>query len=704
MARSCRLAATILSVLGALAAPAVVQAAGPVELISAGGNGPSAACDLTIQCVDFEASEDGSRAYFSTTERLVPTDTDGSKDVYLHTAAGPAQVSTGLPAGNGNFDVTLQGISSDGSRVLFATFESLTRDDLDLTTDVYERSTEVRLLSTGAASGSLQLDTCDVETLSALACVGLGAGASGTPVFFTTPESLTFDDLDAGCVPAPEHCLDVYRRSGQTTTLVSTGTSGGDGAELLAVSADGARAFFTTHAPLSAADGDAALDLYQGSGGAVTLVSAGTGALPVEEDVVDDVRISAKGAHVVFATAERLVAADTDSAVDVYERAGGATTLVSAAPGAGNGPQDACMRFQSCAGLAVSADGARVAFETADALTPADDDSAVDVYERSGGEVRLVSEGGSGGAPAFLDAASADGARVVFSTAEPLVAADTDAAVDVYERAGATTTLVSRGAQNGNGSAPAAAEGVSADGSRVVFSTAESLVPDDTDTAADLYARAAGVTELVSGGTANDPAVFLDMSWDAGRVFFHTPERLAPADTDSQVDVYAVGSSAAPPPPVEEPPAEEPPVEEPPAEQPPGTQPSGTGGAAQAGVPPPAAAGQQSMPALARVSAAFGKRARASRGGAVALKVRCNGSSGCRGRILLNSGSRSAGSQRFSVAAGRVLTVRVKLSRAARKTLARDRRLRVSARVQTLDSSGRIISSSVRRVTIVAPR
>ena len=688
----------------ALVAPASVQAAGPIELISGGGNGASAACDLTIQCLDFEASEDGSRAYFSTTERLAATDTDASKDVYLHTVAGTTQISTGLPGGNGNFDVTLQEISSDGSRVLFATFEALTRDDLDLTTDVYERSTEVRLLSTGAASGSLQLDTCDAETLSALACLGLAGAASGTPVYFTTPESLTFDDLDAGCVPAPEHCLDVYRRSGQTTTLVSAGTTGADGAQLRAVSRDGARAFFTTQAPLSPADTDPALDLYQTSGGAVTLVSGGPGA--VDEDVVDDVRTSANGTHAVFATAERLTGADTDSAVDLYERAGGATTLVSAAPGTGNGPHDACVRFQGCAGLTVSANGALVVFETADALTPADTDTAVDVYERSGGAVRLVSEGGGGGAPAYLDAASADGAHVIFSTADRLVADDTDGAVDVYERTGSTTTRVSRGMQNGNGSAPAAAEGVSADGSRVVFSTAEALVPEDTDTAADLYARAAGVTELVSGGTADVPAVFLDMSWDAGRVFFRTAERLAAADTDSQVDVYAVGSSSAPPP-VEEPPVEEPPVEEPPAEQPPGTQPSGTGGAARAAIPPPAAAGQVTGNAVARVSAVFGSRVRASRTGAVALKVRCSGPAACRGRIALDPASRAArlgrlGTKRFSASAGRTVSVRVQLSRRAMRALTRAGALKAKVRLQTFGDSDTVVSSVSRRLTVRA--
>ena len=91
MARGCRLAASVFSVIVALAAPAVAQAAAPIELISAGGNGAFDACDLTIECLDFEASEDGSRAYFSTAERIAVADTDLSKDVYLNTAAGPVR-------------------------------------------------------------------------------------------------------------------------------------------------------------------------------------------------------------------------------------------------------------------------------------------------------------------------------------------------------------------------------------------------------------------------------------------------------------------------------------------------------------------------------------------------------------------------------------------------------------------------------------
>src|SRR4029079_3517233 len=98
------------------------------DLISAGapgvgGNGPRDACDTSIQCLDFEASADGARAFFSTTERLVPGDLDDSKDVYERSGGTTTQVSTGLPGGNGNFGATLQAISADGSRAVFGTYE-----------------------------------------------------------------------------------------------------------------------------------------------------------------------------------------------------------------------------------------------------------------------------------------------------------------------------------------------------------------------------------------------------------------------------------------------------------------------------------------------------------------------------------------------------------------------------------------------------
>ena len=138
---------------------------------------------------------------------------------------------------------------------------------------------------------------------------------------------------------------------------------------------------------------------------------------------------------------------DTDATEDVYERSGGQTTLVSTGPTGGNGAAGASL-------VGASADGTRVFFRTLESLVSADTDATEDVYERSGGQTTLVSTGvtgGNGAVGAFFAGVSDDGGRVFFRTVESLVSADTDAVVDVYERSGGQTTLVSTGPTGGNG-------------------------------------------------------------------------------------------------------------------------------------------------------------------------------------------------------------------------------------------------------------
>ena len=115
-----------------------------------------------------------------------------------------------------------------------------------------------------------------------------------------------------------------------------------------------------------------------------------------------------------------------------------------------------------------------------------------DVYERSGGQTTLISTGPAGGNGAFdpsFEDVSADGAHVLFSTDEALVSADTDTQIDLYERSGGQTTLISTGPAGGNGAFEPSFEAVSADGARVLFSTDESLISADTDTAEDVYVK-----------------------------------------------------------------------------------------------------------------------------------------------------------------------------------------------------------------------
>lgn len=268
-------------------------------------------------------------------------------------------------------------------------------------------------------------------------------------------------------------------------------------------------------------------------------------------------RASADGARVFFSTEEPLVAADTDRGSDVYVRnlQLGTTELVSrgaaaCAPGCGNAELDA--------GFAgATPDGSKVFLVTVERLDQAaDTDEAVDVYVRDlvAKTTKLVSGGGAGCEPACgngdfnatLRGVSADGSRAFFASAEQLTGGDEDEAIDIYARdlPEGPTALVSAGAEAcapecGNSDASAAVfAGSSADGSRAFFATDEGLVTGDTDGANDVYRRFEGTTTLVSGGAAGQPASFASLTSDGSRVFFVTAESLVGADENSANDVY----------------------------------------------------------------------------------------------------------------------------------------------------------------------
>ena len=394
----------------------------------------------------------------------------------------------GLSAATAPSDATFAGTSVDGSRVFFVTDERLVSADVNTTTDVYERSGgQTTLVSTGR-----------VSTGGNFPVFFRGASADGGRVFYTTRARGVLADTDWE--------FDVYERSGGQTTLVSTGPFGGNGAfpALVAgVSEDGGRVFFRTVEQLRSTDTDATEDVYERSGGQTTLVSTGpTGGNGTAGASL--VGASADGTRVFFQTLESLVSADTDATEDVYERSGGQTTLVSTGVTGGNGAVGAFF-------AGVSDDGGRVFFRTVESLVSADTDAVVDVYERSGGQTTLVSTGptgGNGANSAFFDGASADGTRVFLQTAESLVSADTDTFLDVYERSGGQTTLVSTGPTGGNGTVDALFRGASADATRVFFVTAERLVSADTDAASDVYERAGGQTTLMSTGPVGGNGAF----------------------------------------------------------------------------------------------------------------------------------------------------------------------------------------------------
>jgi hypothetical protein len=488
------------------------------------------------------SSTDGNTVFFSTSQSLVPGDTDTRRDVYARTFdSGSSQyttheLSTGPTGGNDAFDATFEGSSADGSKVFFSTDERLTSSDTDNARDVYMRSGGVTtLVSTGPTGGNGSKDA-DYA----------GSSADGSVAFFVTAEQLTGSDADAS--------FDIYARDtvANTTKLVSAGAAGcapicGNGsanAQFRGASADGSKVFFTTPEQLDSSDTDSLIDIYQRdlTTDTTTLLTPG-GTCPPNPASCDAIftRASSDGSKVFFETDERLDPGDTDNAQDVYMRSGGSTTLVSA-----GGTQNNAADFEGS-----SADGSKVFFSTAESLDAADTDSQPDVYERSGGSTTLVSTGptgGNGAFPASFKAAASDGATVVFSTQEQLTGPDSDSSFDLYSRSGGTTTLLSTGPSGGNGNFDTTFAGASPDATDVFFQTQESLVSQDTDSNSDIYEHSAGGTSWVSAGAGSCPGVlcgngnfspnFSAVSADGSHAFFVTDERLTSEDLDTETDVY----------------------------------------------------------------------------------------------------------------------------------------------------------------------
>jgi hypothetical protein len=504
-----------------------------VSVRSIGPNGGNGA--TSVQYVG--ASADGRRVYFRTSEALVASDTDDCTpagfarpcyDIYERFGTTTTLLSTGPNGGNGSFDADFLGNSADGTRVLIGTAEALVSADTDSTCgadgtnpcgDIYEHSSagSTTLLTTGPNGGNGPWPTY----FSAVS-------ADGSRVTFGTRESLVATDTDSS--------EDVYEHSSTGTAIVSTGPAGGNGAFdalLSGSSADGSRLFFRTAESLVSSDTDSSGDVYERSGGTTTIVSTGPAGGNGTPSVHFD-GASADGTRVFFTTEESLVSGDTDNQEDVYQRSGGTTTLISTGTG-GNGSQPALFEGTSQAGT-------HVFFRTKSSLVASDTDNSFDVYDRSGGATTLISTGPAGGNGAFdanFSGASADGAGVFFTTAERLVSTDVDSRQDVYQRLGGTTTLLSTGPAGGSGAFDAYFAGASTDGVRVFFHTDEALTTGDTDSFPDVYERYVGATTLISTASNGGQATFFVNASDDGKhVLFYSAEQLATGDTDSQQDIY----------------------------------------------------------------------------------------------------------------------------------------------------------------------
>jgi hypothetical protein len=157
------------------------------------------------------------------------------------------------------------------------------------------------------------------------------------------------------------------------------------------------------------------------------------------------------------------------------------------------------------------------------------------------GAPELVSKGGNAAAAASFEHVTADGSKIFFTTSEALLSGvDLDAKIDLYMSEGGVLKKISPG----NGPFDVSGVRASDDGAYVAYRTQEDLTTGATDTdgnAYDVYRTNTSTltTDWVSNGGLNGPhdATTDAIASDGSRVVFETDEDL-PGDTDAGNDIY----------------------------------------------------------------------------------------------------------------------------------------------------------------------
>ena len=344
------------------------------------------------------ATPDGSRVWFTTDEALLPADTDTADDLYERHGTTLTLVSG--PDAAANTFTSFGGATADGTTVWFTTNKSLLPTDTDTFNDVYQRAGGVLTLVSGPGFGFSTGFT--------------GASADGTHVYFVSDKVLPTIVIGGSHAAAGPQAV-----GGTIFILYERSPDGlanfGAGATLAAVSTDGSRVVLRTQSRLLPADTDGGFDLYRRENGVLTLLTGGT-----TDKNVTFAAASADATRVVFETTEALLPADTDITTDVYLNDGGTLTLLT--PGTADVPAV----FKGAA-----ADATRIFFRTAEALVAADTDTGIDVYERAGGTVSLVAAG-TANVTTFFGGTAEAGDVVFFLSDEALLPTDGDAARDLY--------------------------------------------------------------------------------------------------------------------------------------------------------------------------------------------------------------------------------------------------------------------------------
>jgi hypothetical protein len=357
----------------------------------------------------------------------------------LSSCAGLTSTATEVPLGEG-CDATKPNLyeysaGSGLTAVNLLPAQSTTNPGAALAAPAAAISTDgTRVYWTDTASGDLYLRTAGQTRLVADEATFQTASSDGSIAFYTKPDGHLYRYEAAG--------------AGSSTDLTPSGGVAG----VLGASADGTYLYYQDAT---------ALELWH-AGSSTTVApgadAAGPGDYPPSTGTT---RVLANGTRLLFVSAAQLSEYDNtdlntatpDSEVYLYDVGGAGTlTCVSCNPTLGRPIGSSSIPGSIANGTAtgsagsykpraLSASGARVFFDSKDALVLTDTDNAADAYEweaegegscaKAGGCVSLISSGRSASGASFIDA-SADGQDAFFLTDGSLVTGD-PGALDLYD-------------------------------------------------------------------------------------------------------------------------------------------------------------------------------------------------------------------------------------------------------------------------------
>ncbi len=372
-------------------------------------------------------------AFESGASNLVPLDTNGTIDIFVHAVATgtTTRVSVATDGTEGNFPSYEPSISADGRYVAFWSYSStLVNGDTKWKNDVFvhDRDTGVTSRISVASDGTEGNDDSFAPAIS----------ADGRYVAFTS----TATNLVSGDTNGRKDVFVHDRVTGVTSraSVNGAGVQGNGDASDPSISADGRYVAFTSNSDtLVASDKNAKEDIFVRDREAeVTSLVSVDGGGSQGDGHSGEPHISSDGRFVVFNSLSTNLATDmvedTNGIWDVFvhDRTTKSTSHVSV-------DSSGELANGGSGGATISDDGRFVSFVSdATNLVSGDTNSAQDIFARDlvvGSTVRVsVSSAGiQGNALSIESRLSSDGGYVAFSSlASNLVSGDTNAELDVF--------------------------------------------------------------------------------------------------------------------------------------------------------------------------------------------------------------------------------------------------------------------------------